>query len=369
MAFPTWLANSKTRLAGNQPRRTRRRPASPRPATAKRRLEPLEERLFLSGFGLEDGSYIVEPRYGAYLDVAIQPDDQKIVAAGVGAVDGGPRVSVARYDALGNADATYGSGGLANPPLGPSQNAVTLVLQPDGKAVVAGRTISSGSGNLGVARLNVDGSPDGSFGTGGWTSFDVQPGSDQANAVGLQSTGKVVVIGSSDSSMDPFTNTLSALAARFTASGAIDSGKGGFGQVVKGKAKGYTLSTFGARYNPFADLAVQPDNKIVAVGDIIADGTNRRLVIARYTAAGILDKTFNGSGYSVLLPAGFSYTTGRAVTLQSDGKIVVVGGSTGIDDGADMLVARYNASGTWTPASAAALATCDWTLSPRVQET
>jgi uncharacterized delta-60 repeat protein len=349
MALSIWLAALKTRCEGNQPWRTRRRTASARRATAKLRIERVEERLALSGFGPEDGAYIVEPWNGRYDNVEVQPSDQKIVAAGVAAVGGGPRVAVARYDALGNADATYGSGGLATPLLGPVYRADALVLQPDGKAVVAGYAFDSGSSGLGVARLNVDGSPDDSFGSGGWTRFDVQPGSDAATAVSLQSTGKVLVVGNSYSSTDPSTTILSALAARFTASGAIDSGKGGFGQPNGKNSKGYTLSTFGARYNYFNDLAVQPDDKIVAVGGIIiiADGTtHHRLVIARYTTAGVLDKTFNGSGYSVLLPAAFSYTTGRAVVLQSDGKIVVAGSSSGLDGSSDMLVAKYNANGT-----------------------
>src|SRR5207248_3272206 len=59
-----------------------RRPVSPKPRTAKPRLEPLEERQLLSGFGPEDGAYIVESWSGSYSDVKIQPGDQKIVAAG-----------------------------------------------------------------------------------------------------------------------------------------------------------------------------------------------------------------------------------------------------------------------------------------------
>src|SRR5207237_1204557 len=109
---------------------------------------------------------------------------------------------------------------------------------------------------------------DGGFGSGGWTSVNVQvdyyggtPG------VGLQSTGKVVVAGTSMfASGIPATAASSAVAARFTASGAVDSGKGGFGQIVQGKATGYTLNTFGTLNNDFTDLAVQPDDKVVAVG-------------------------------------------------------------------------------------------------------
>ena len=75
-------------------------------------------------------------------------------------------------------------------------------------------------------------------------------------------------------------------------------------------------------------------------------GTNRRLVVARYTSSGILDTTFNGNGYSVLLPAGISMSYGSAVAVQPDGKIVVTGNCSGIDGSPDLLVARYNTNGT-----------------------
>ena len=108
-----------------------------RPSKPSRRalfLERLEDRLVLSGFGPEDGAYIVEPWLGHYWGVEIQPGDQRIVAAGLGPTG----VAVARYDSLGNADTSYGSGGVANP-VGPTTaTALSLVLQPDGKAVVAG---------------------------------------------------------------------------------------------------------------------------------------------------------------------------------------------------------------------------------------
>ena len=80
--------------------------------------------------------------------MAIEPGSQKIVAAGI-MNDVPLSVGVTHYDSLGNADNTYGSGGLANPPLGPnSEAALSLVLQPDGKAVVAGTTAKRGAGSI-----------------------------------------------------------------------------------------------------------------------------------------------------------------------------------------------------------------------------
>src|SRR5262249_35463273 len=155
--------------------------------------------------------------------------------------------------------------------------------------------------------------PDAGFGSGGLTVLvSIQAGMDYPGAVALQSTGKIVVAGQSDryagSSWIP-----SGFVARFTANGALDSGKGAFGDVAQGKAVGYTLSSSSQW---FTALAVQPDDRLIVVG-----GPE---LVTRYTAAGVLDKTFNGNGYAVLAQAGLGASV---VALQADGKIVVAGTS------------------------------------------
>jgi uncharacterized delta-60 repeat protein len=330
--------------------RTTRHHVSPKRRTVKPRLEPLDERQLLSGFGPADGAYIVEPWGGSYEPVQIQPGDQKIVVTGDGSSSTGPGIAIARYDSLGNPDDTYGTGTSSIPPLSGvsatslgSSNPVgtDLVLQTDGKALVAGWT--SPTSTWAVARFNTDGSLDSGFGNGGWNNLDVSAYDwNPAFGVGLQSTGKIVVAGFSQ---DTRNNNITAEVARFTAGGAVDSGKGGFGQVVRGRAVGYTLNTFGSAQNEFVDLAVQPDDKLVAVGSVTT-GTGGALVVARYTASGTLDTTFGGgSGYSVFLPAGIS-SGGMAVALQVDGKIIVTGGCTSTGGANDLLVARYNTNGT-----------------------
>lgn len=94
------------------------------------------------------------------------------------------------------------------------------------------------------------------------------------------------------------------------------------------------------------DIALQPDGKIVAVGD------NR---IARYTADGEPDTGF-GTGGSVVMNVFNSnntiYDTLEAVTVQPNGQIIVAGSS---QDGAnsptqnDIIVARYDVNGALDP--------------------
>ncbi|MBC7851939.1 MAG: matrixin family metalloprotease [Pirellulaceae bacterium] len=311
-------------------RNTARRPASRKRPTAKPRLERLEERLALSGFGPEDGAYILESVAGGYNDVQILPGDQKIVVAG--------SQWVGRYDAQGNVDTSYGSGGQAAVTLNPTGGYVlgALALQLDGKAVVTGQAGNS----LAVARLTANGLPDTSFGAGGLGRFDITlTASEAATSVAMQSNGDIVLGGQASL----------AVVASFKSNGMIDSGKGGFGTVLQGKATGYNLATF-VQAAPYSDVIVQPDNKVLAIGSAkLSAADQNSLMVARYTAAGVLDSSFNGIGYSLLRPTGFAWTTGAGAVLQADGKIVVVGSSSGIAPGSDgrgdIFVARFNANG------------------------
>ena len=106
--------------------------------------------------------------------------------------------------------------------------------------------------------------------TAGPVSTPVQVTARHATGIGLQSTGQIVVGGVHDSRRRL---TRSAVMGGFKANGAVNSGKGGFGQIVHGKATGYTLTTFGGQCAEFTSIAVQPDNKMVAVGDFGLDSS------------------------------------------------------------------------------------------------
>jgi uncharacterized delta-60 repeat protein len=242
--------------------RKSRQTVSPKLRTAKPRIVQLEDRLTPAGFGPADGAYIVESWGGTYNDVKIQPGNQYIVAAG----SSNNSVAIARYDSLGNTDTAFGSGGKATPALGAlNESGTGLVIQADGKMIVSG-AVTGGGFNLQhfVARFKTNGSLDGSFGGGGWNSVDVQPMDYLVFApttVGLQSSGKVVIVGDSNGTAPGYpANTNPAVLARFTATGAVDSGRNGFGTIGQGnKALGYNLANFGGDLNFFNDLAVQPE--------------------------------------------------------------------------------------------------------------
>ena len=131
-------------------------------------------------------------------------------------------------DRPGNVDLTFGSGGLTTTDDGSSYDTVRdMVLQPDGKIVVAGYVSNSDTSGILLARYNPDGSLDTTFGTGGktlTTGYSVS-----SPALALQSDGKIVLAGYR------YVNSTTGydfLVLRYDASGRLDSSFGTGGAVT-----------------------------------------------------------------------------------------------------------------------------------------
>ncbi len=90
------------------------------------------------------------------------------------------------------------------------------------------------------------------------------------------------------------------------------------------------------------DVAIQPDGKIVAVGF-----TAGRVASARYNLDGSLDPGYGGDG-TVVTSVGVP-GSGRAVGIQADGRIVVVGSVEGGPNPPNLLIVRYLADGSLDP--------------------
>jgi uncharacterized delta-60 repeat protein len=123
----------------------------------------------------------------------VQPDG-KLVLAGSARDGDVSKLAVARFSPEGALDPGFGSGGVTLLPAGDGEDtaATAVALQPDGKLVLAGRASASGGGNLVLARLNADGTPDGGFGTGGVALTPL--GDDLAEANGLVLQGEEAVV-------------------------------------------------------------------------------------------------------------------------------------------------------------------------------
>ena len=100
------------------------------------------------------------------------------------------------------------------------------------------------------------------------------------------------------------------------------------------------VTNAGFEQNWTQDLAVQSDGKLVVAGFALDSSQDQGMLqLTRYTADGVLDSAFHGQG-DVVINDGADYFI-TAVTMQSDGKIVVTGSRDG-----NFLVARFLTDGT-----------------------
>ncbi len=109
--------------------------------------------------------------YSIFFAVRIQPDG-KIVASGSSSTSSTTSFLVARFLTNGTPDVTFGSGGFITTTIGSYAAANDLQILPSGKIIVVGQVVS-GVSEFGVAQFNPDGSPDLTFGTGGVQTYNL----------------------------------------------------------------------------------------------------------------------------------------------------------------------------------------------------
>jgi len=207
-----------------------------------------------------------------------------------------------------------------------------MLLQGDGKIIMIGGSPSS----FVMARYKTDGSLDETFGTGGLVTTDVGSGLDVAYGGALLADGRILVVGSARvGSSDDFA------IVRYLPNGTVDTTFG-----TQGKT---TTDFLGQRDRAFA-VAVQPDNRIVVVGDAIVTFGNSDFAVARYDANGVLDTSFDGDG-KVTTDIELHVDIAKNVVIESGGTILVTGAIT-IGNSAALEhtgLVRYTAGGAPDP--------------------
>lgn len=241
----------------------------------------------------------------------------------------------AAWGAPGDLDPSFGPGGtaIADFGLGADENVQDVAIDASGRVVAVGSARLEGfASSVAVARYTASGSLDPTFGGGdGFVLMHFDGGTwDSAAAVAVDSSGRIVIAGttSSDLSCEGFCGSA---VARLTASGSLDPTFGGDGTV--------TADIFGG----FADLAIDSS------GRIIVGGGSGDFVLLRYTPTGAPDPSFDGNGL-LLTDFGESYDYVTGLTLDASGRIVASGYSTYSNySSADFATARYLPSGELDP--------------------
>lgn len=289
--------------------------------------------------------------------LVLQPDGKIVTAAATANGGFSTNFAAVRYNPNGSLDGTFGSGGFA---VNGAGNAHAVVRQPDGKIIVVGDLpiYRNGSDFL-LARFNADGSPDQTFGNGGrvTTSFTAgRTSADVALWAALQADGKIVVSGyiscievvlvryNPDGTIDGnfgidgsvitpnFGATATRVAiqpdgkilvggggfviGRFTADGRVDRGFGANGKISGG---------FGTGSGALHALTIDQSGRILAAGSVCYSGTgNCVFALSRYTSAGLPDSTFGSNGF-VLTSFTGCLDEANASAIQPDSKVVLGG--------------------------------------------
>ena len=280
--------------------------------------------------------------------IVIQPDG-RILVGGAGYLAGSAEKDLhfifSRYNVDGGLAVNFGDSGLVTSPFLPITDGVTgMALQPDGKIVATGSTISFPFRyDWLVARYNGDGSVDTSFGSNGQITSDLGR-VDTSRGIAVQPDGRIVVAGTTQDGV--FEGSLiDIVVGRYNSDGSVDMSFGEGGKVITDLGKLEEVS----------GVALQADGKILVAGSM-SDGTSRSpsfsdFLLVRYNRDGNRDTRFGRDG---ILTTDFGkQEKATAIALQPDGKIVVVGFSGemvagGLDQG-DFALARYIGGGVTVP--------------------
>jgi uncharacterized delta-60 repeat protein len=284
-------------------------------------------------------------------DIVVQPDGKILVAGSAYDSNQGFSIAVTRFNTDGSLDSGFAGGGVFRFDFGAysDDKGYGIVLQPDGKIVVAGQAylgvVNNGADTaFAVLRLNPNGSLDSSFGTNGVVTTNFFSSLDYATEVALQPDGKIIASGIVTQGGVNDGRTYDFALVRYNPNGSLDAAFGNGGIVF-------------TDFNGLGDLAqssvLQPDGKIVLAGWVHTTiAAQYDFGLARYNTDGSLDTTFDGDGKVVTTFGTDLNELARAIALAPDGKLVVSGDFynpppiVGQSGHWDVAAARYNPNGS-----------------------
>ncbi|MES2516291.1 MAG: T9SS type A sorting domain-containing protein [Bacteroidota bacterium] len=198
---------------------------------------------------------------------AIQ-NDGKIVAAGYSYSGSSTDFALIRFNSDGSLDTNFDIDGKVTTPIGNTDGyGRSVVIQNDGKIVLAGYNVVGLKRNFALIRYNTDGSLDTNFDADGILTTSIGLKGDEAHAVAIQSDGKIVATGIT--TVGPRTEF--AL-IRYNNNGSLDNNF---------DIDGILTTTISSSYDDARSIAIQNDGKIVVAG-FSTIGTKYDVTIVRY---------------------------------------------------------------------------------------
>ena len=257
--------------------------------------------------------------------VLVQADGKIVVAGYSVGSNTGQDFAVVRYNLDGSLDTTFGGTGKVTTDLGSAdEGGWSAALQSDGKIVVVGRRFNGTTDDIVLIRYNTNGTLDSSFGIGGRVIYD-EGAYEQALGVTIKPDGEIIVVGSSNLFGDT-----DVFSVRFNSSGTLINSEG---------FDYYGLTDVGN------SVAIQSDGKYLVAGYATYIDGFKYITLIRYNADGSPDATFESAG-AVITAVGVADDVAQSVLVQPNGKIIVTGYTVDDVTGQNFLVLRYNANGT-----------------------
>ncbi len=287
----------------------------------------------------------------------IQSDGKIIIAGSFLNYNGINKGRVARLNADGSIDASFGGGTGANAQVN------SIALLSDGRILIGGNfTTYNGIARAGIARLDANGNLDPAFDPGAGTTYIyamavqvdgkilIGGGFSTYNNIPRAGIARLLPDGALDASFDPGSGiTGSVTAVRMQSDGKVLLG-GSFTSynntnrknILRVNGDGSLDATFAPATGPnnywVDDIALQLDGQVILVGDFTTYNGTTRNRIARVNVDGSLDNTFD--------PGFGTDSEIRSVCLQPDGRIIVGGTFWSYGGTSRPGIARLKANGT-----------------------
>lgn len=325
----------------------------------------------------------------AYANALATQDDGKLIVVG-NSYDNRGDFALVRFEQDGKIDASFGEAGKVITDLGAGSDiARAIAVDSEGRTLVAGSSDQGETGlDFALVRYREDGSLDPSFGDGGKVTIALSDDSDTAYALLLQSDGKIVVAG--EASMGSSSTGQDFALVRFKDDGSLDRSFGDEGKVLTPLAAfsgrdtvyslalqdidgeehivaaggegdfscaryrsdgsldpnfgdgGKVLGLFGSVIGAARGVRVLEDGSLILAGHTAHD-----IALAKLTSDGVPDESFGDSGLVITKVSETNWDEAVALEIESEGNIVVAGWVyEGNSSSANTVLLRYDANGS-----------------------
>lgn len=258
--------------------------------------------------------------------VAIDANNKIIVAGN----DGSNNIILLRYTTTGILDSSFAVGGIATLSIGDGSTNNAMVIDNNGKIVVAGNALVNGQIQLFIARFNSNGTIDNSFGinNNGYNTITANAYY-KGTALAIDLNSNLIVAGSAST-----LNGSDFLVARFNTNGQIDTTFNTTGVA--------TTNILGLNQSNAQTVTVDSSNRIVVSGSSVDNSSGNNLfVIVRYNSSGTVDTGFGINSNGIVTNAIGTTSQILASLIDANQKIVVGG----LSDN-KFAIARYNSNGS-----------------------